>query len=395
MTQDLNASFVLFNHLVDRKHVSQSAESVHALMTHIGYGMTETKRPILKTDYDVLVRTDAFSCNYRDRSIVMAGIMRTSRAGFFCFGSDFLATVEEIGAKVQSVSPGDRIIPDCAYVDSFTLGFQGVPTNSASRRWHVFNERQVITVPKQMTDIEAAAFSVGAQTSYSMIRKSNVRPGKRLLITAGRSCTSMFVISALATVFGGEIHVLTSTAGAYRRPKDSDVRVHLLPLGKRGIDDSTQLVKKLGYFDIVIDPFFDVYMPIVMPALRGEGTYITCGLADQLWSQLSRGQGPSVDPAVHKCLSLALVNNVSIIGNCLGSSSDLGHALADYDRGVLKVPVDRVFGRHEMAAFITQSFSSGRGAGKSVFSYNATPQDPTAQSTWQKGTVAEDVHVLS
>lgn len=48
-----------------------------------------------------------------------------------------------------------------------------------------------------MPDVVAAAFSLGAQTAYSLVRKLNLASGENVLITSARSNTALFAIRAL------------------------------------------------------------------------------------------------------------------------------------------------------------------------------------------------------
>ena len=61
-----------------------------------------------------------------------------------------------------------------------------------------------------MNDYVAASFSIGAQTSSSMIRRCNIKSTDKILVTSSRSNTSMFIIKSLLTE-GYDVTALTTT----------------------------------------------------------------------------------------------------------------------------------------------------------------------------------------
>lgn len=46
-----------------------------------------------------------------------------------------------------------------------------------------------------------------------------------------------------------------------------------------------------------------------------------------------------------------MINNIQIMGNCIGLTSDLEDAIADYVSGKLKVNIDSVFTGNQVAEF--------------------------------------------
>ena len=74
---------------------------------------------------------------------------------------------------------------------------EGVPTNAAASEFEVFHPTKLIRLPPEMSYEAAAAFSLGAQTAYSMARKLELAPGMNILVTAAKSNTALFSISVL------------------------------------------------------------------------------------------------------------------------------------------------------------------------------------------------------
>src|SRR6266568_4852616 len=287
----------------------------------------------------VLVRVRRFSCNYRDKGFVLRAAARLPADRCFAIGSEFVGDVVAVGTGVERVRPGDRVMGD----NSYPHGARGgVPTNGASREYLVLHEDKVIAVPAGMPDDVAAAFSLGAQTAFSMVARLAPQRGDRVLVTAARSNTSLFAMAALHAR-GVEVHLVTSSAG------------HVDQLRARGASEV-----------YVVDPFFDLHLHHVLPLMRNGARYVTCGF------QAQRGVNPdaaAANASAHAAICMAIVNNVSIIGNCLGLRTHLEQALAAYDTGKLEVAIDSVFAG-DAAGFLARTFTAADRFGKVVYAYH-------------------------
>src|SRR5215813_13064304 len=61
----------------------------------------------------VLIKTKAFSCNYRDKALILH-LGRYCPERSYCFvGSDFVGEVIEVGPEVFGFERGDRVIGNC------------------------------------------------------------------------------------------------------------------------------------------------------------------------------------------------------------------------------------------------------------------------------------------
>jgi NADPH:quinone reductase-like Zn-dependent oxidoreductase len=200
----------------------------------------------------------------------------------------------------------------------------------------------------------AAGFSVGAQTCGSMIRKLDVKSGSRCLVTGASSNTSLFALSLLRQ-HGVETYALTTGLGSFAA------------LGVRGtirasapLEDSlssNEIVRKVmrehGGFDIVIDPFADVYATSMIPLLRHGGKYITCGIHAQV------GVTPfhSVDSIVWRdMLAHAITNNVTIFANCLGTEADLDETIRAWRSVADGLPIEAMFQERDSLEFVATTF---------------------------------------
>ena len=64
-----------------------------------------------------------------------------------------------------------------------------------------------------------------------------------------------------------------------------------------------------------------------------------------------------------------MVNNLQIIGNCLGLTEDLERALAAHSAGHFPVIVDSVFSDGDAAGFLDRTYNAPDRFGKVVYLY--------------------------
>ncbi len=320
----------------------------------------------------VLVQTRAFSCNYRDKALIHYFAMNLESSLFSYVGSDFVGEVVEVGAEVTGFRPGDRVISNNQYPVSGVDGLlAGVTTNYASQRIWAAHEAKIIKVPPEMPDEVAAGFSIGAQTSYGMLRRLGLREGAAVLVTAARSNTSLFIINALRKL-NVEVYATTTSTGLDAFYRDLGVR-HLIHAGAGTgsfleYEAVRQVMKETGGFDAVIDPFYDVNLGRVIDVIAANGKYITCGNSNQF----QNGPGQALQPGdrdFHFILDHAMSNNIEIIGNCLGSREDLEHAIADYVSGTLNVITDSTFRGAQIGEFFERIYNSKERLGKVIYFY--------------------------
>jgi NADPH:quinone reductase-like Zn-dependent oxidoreductase len=303
----------------------------------------------------VLVRIRAFSCNYRDKALMLHAVSAIQAPQSYVIGSEFVGDVVAIGAAVSTIAVGDRVVGDNHWPPTGANGHKtgGVPTNHASLEWHVLDERSVRAVPDGMPDDVAASFSLGAQTAYSMIARAQPTSGSRILVTSARSNTSLFLINALVAR-GASVWALTSSAAAAKSVRALGV-VDALALSVE--EDRARLIEAArthGGFDVLLDPFADLHLGMLAPLAAFGARYVTCG---------SVGQTLPALPAT------AILCNLQIIGNCLGTTDDLGHALADYEESRLRVLIDSVHRDGRADTFLDRTYNDPGRFGKVVYAY--------------------------
>jgi NADPH:quinone reductase-like Zn-dependent oxidoreductase len=325
----------------------------------------------------VLFQVKAFSCNYRDKRLIINTATNAPPNRFNAIGSEFVGVVLDVGTDVTDLKPGDRVIANNCYPDSGVLGLPpGVPTNHASKEFRILHQAKLLKIPSIMPDDVAASFSIGGQTSYSMIRKLQIQPEQNILVTAAKSNTSLFVLHALQKYrqqMGIRVYALTSSSKFMDKIQaiGVDQVVQIQPNSETWIDPETAqsiLEETKGGFNGIIDPFFDLHIAKMLPVMKSEAKYITCGIYDQ-FSDLTGTQSPNIGISPQYLLYIAMINNLSIIGNCIGLTSDLAEAVEDYAQGNLPVVVDSVYKDRDIAPFFDRMYNSPDRFGKVVYSY--------------------------
>jgi NADPH:quinone reductase-like Zn-dependent oxidoreductase len=319
----------------------------------------------------VAVRVRAVSCNYRDRSFIHA-MGDVPAARYAPIGSEFVGEVVEVGPAVRSIRAGDRVIPNHHYTGGGVAPDgvrEGVATNQASRRSQLLPEQKLLPIPSSMPDQSAAAFSLGAQTAYSIVRRLELSPGAPVLVTAASSNTALFLIAVLRRA-GAVIHCITSAPERVERLHRLGAdHVIVRPRGgSTSASDPLQVVaRELGGFCAVADPFFDLHFAEAVHLLRPFGRYVTCGLAEQ--NTGLRGVAPRrIDASA--ALVTAIEKNLTLIGNCLGLTSDLLQALHDSEAGLLRPVIDSVFDGDQVQRFFNRTYNDASRFGKVVYRYD-------------------------
>ena len=320
-------------------------------------------------DDEVMVKIKAFSCNYRDKALMLkfnnsCKRMSKQRIYFYSpFGSEFVAEVIYVGKNIKKIKIGDRVIPNGTYPCRNDGGSGGLPSNYASQRIQYFKENQVSKIPDAIPDEVGASFTIAAQTVYSMIRRLELHQNSKVLISAATSNTSLSAINVLSN----------RGIKTYAISKNEHFENQLLNLGIHQIIPYSALDKITVKehmdikFDAIIDPFFDIYITQIIKYLKCGGKYIYCGFYNQssLFDPINQLNEDYV-----KVLTHCMINNISIIGNCLGIEEDLQNALDDYVEGKYNILIDSTYTGNDIIPFLKKTFHELPRFGKVVYKYD-------------------------
>lgn len=312
---------------------------------------------VLSLSGKVVVRVDALSCNYRDRSLILQGtdpqaVHRgpANEPSLTAFGSEFCGTVLAASPDCR-LTPGQRVMACSAYPEAAEGAAPGVVTNTASRGVLLVHESQLVAAPSWMTTPQAAAFGLCHQTAAAMIRRSGVGPQSQVLVTAATSSTSMAVRHQLQAI-GASCWVVSS------KPDTP-----LLPNERRhpGLEDPAATEIRVSH---VIDPFCDLNLAGAVASLEMAGTYITCGMLHQ--HPLMDGVGSCGSPG--ELIARIITANLTLMGNCLGTREDLLHALDLARAGSIPLDPSAIHPRDDIDDFLLEAFGSRERSGKVVLS---------------------------
>lgn len=360
-------------------HTSRVTESVTLEGVTLRCGFIEIDSPRFDPDQfarHLVVRKLGFAVNYRDRAIALAQAVKGKPNSFIGLGSDFIGEIIACGAEVTEFKPGDRVISNADWPMAGEAGVApGIPGNSASREIQILHACKLIRVPDAMSNAVGAGFTIGAQTAFSLVRRMQPLQGKRVLITAARSNTSLFILAALQGQ-GAHVHVSTRSANDHEALVSLGVEAIIEP----GEDEKGHLsflssatvrtVMSQGGYDRIFDPFSDLHLAAAIDVMGFESKYITCGVQDQHSHLVGRGDASTGGrrPNFNKVMP----GNLSLIGNCLGTREDLAHAIEDHAAGRFNVVVDSVFSDTRRSAdFIQKSWLAPDRFGRVVFLYKS------------------------
>lgn len=350
---------------------------------NIPIGLIDQKAPSFKANYKhkdyLLVRKDAFSCNFMDKFNIVnifSQLIKKCDTGLLHYcpvGSEFVGTILEVGNNVDNFSIGDRVIPVAQYPEPLTPEVEpGVPTLYSSKRFQILHNSQLMRIPKEIPDEVATSLTIAGHIVYSMIEKADLNFGDRILITSLKSNISLAILSALKNK-GFEIWGLTSNGMFIPQLKQLGInKVIVYPKEIKdynNIDDLKDLIEKTGGFNVVFDAFSDLHLGKITSCMNLSSRYLSCGFFDQLkLKKMERFvvQGKEMSEIMMDCIS----KNISIIGNCLGEKRHLQKAIDEYKKGNFNIPIDSVITGSDIAYFFDRTFNDPGRFGKVVYKYD-------------------------
>jgi NADPH2:quinone reductase len=181
----------------------------------------------------------------------------------FIPGSELAGVVEEVGAGVTTLTPGDRVF-GATFVGAFAEQV-AVPAGSLTR------------IPDGVDFRRGAAFGVAHSTAYHALRSvARVQDGDWAVVLGAAGGVGLAAVE-LAKVLGAR--VLAAAAGADRlavcRDHGADALVDYRD------EDLKVRIKELtgGGADVVIDPVGGPYSEAALRAMRWGGRFVCVGFA--------------------------------------------------------------------------------------------------------------------
>jgi NADPH2:quinone reductase len=151
---------------------------------------------------EVLVRVVAAGTNPVDAKFRAEGDSIGLEAPIV-LGADVSGVVEEVGAGVTDVAPGDEVY--------YTPEVFGPRSNGSYAEYHVANADIVAKKPASLSHEEAAAVPLAGETAYeAIVRRLTVRVGETVLIHGGAGGVGSFAVQ-IAKAAGARVLATASS----------------------------------------------------------------------------------------------------------------------------------------------------------------------------------------
>ncbi|TVP77939.1 MAG: alcohol dehydrogenase [Gemmatimonadales bacterium] len=255
-------------------------------------------------------------------------------------GSDMAGVVDAVGAGVDGVRPGTRVVVDPSldwgWVEGLRRGpglhepefrVMGEHTQGGFAEYAIVPADNLLALPDHVSFQEAAAAGLVGVTAWrAVVGRGQLRAGERVLVTGGSGGVSTMAIQ-IARHAGAEVWVITSG-------EDNGARVR--ELGAHHVIDRTagdvkgQLRASLGGrgVDLVVDSVGEALWGTLVRALAPGGRLVL--------------YGATTGPKVETDLRHVFWKQLSILGTTMGSPVEFRAAMEAVFRGDVAAPVHRV-----------------------------------------------------
>jgi len=259
-------------------------------------------------------------------------------------GADGAGVVKAVGARVQSVRPGDRVminpgIPDysCAYCRAgeqslcVNYGILGEHRPGTLAQYVTVPEQNtaiIPTLPKPLTWAEAAAFSLVTLTAWRMVvTRARLRPGETVLVWGIGGGVSLAALR-VAKLKGARVVATSSSDTKLREAQKLGADVTLNYRTQKIAQEVRALTNKRGA-DVVIDNVGEAAWDESLRSLARGGRLVSCGA--------------TTGPKVAFDMRRLFWHQWSILGSTMGNDAEYREIVRLLGAGELRPIVDRVF----------------------------------------------------
>ncbi|HEY3012103.1 MAG TPA: zinc-binding dehydrogenase [Gemmatimonadales bacterium] len=299
----------------------------------------ELPEPTIRSPGQVLIRVQAIALNRLDL-FVAEGLPGVNYSFPHVVGSDGTGIVQEVGAAVSQVRPGDRVMinptlscgscPACLEgEDSLcaSLGVLGEHSSGTAAEYIVVPAANLARVPEGMPWPQAAAFSLATLTAWRMLTtRARVQQGDTILIWGIGGGVALAALQ-IAGVLGART-IVTSGVNAKleaARALGADAGLNHASVDVAG--EVRKLTEGRGA-DVVVDSAGEQSWQKSLRCLRRGGRLVVCGA--------------TTGPIVSLDLRRLFWHQWSILGSTLGNRREYGQIVRLAEEGKLWPVVDQV-----------------------------------------------------
>ncbi|MBL7014425.1 MAG: zinc-binding dehydrogenase [Candidatus Marinimicrobia bacterium] len=256
-------------------------------------------------------------------------------------GSDGAGIVRKVGNNISAYLPGDEIMIQpllyCGECDlcrnghenhCSAFGILGETCNGTCANFIAVEEKNIIKKPPQLSFIEAAGFSLVAQTSYEMlVMRAKIKSGETVLVWGASSGVGSMAVQ-IAKTFDCHVIAISSTEEKCKKIQSLGADKTINHKNGNVYENVMDYTNGLGV-NIVFEHVGQATWDTSMKVLKKGGRVVTCGA--------TTGQKANIN------LTHVFYKQLSILGSTMGSVKAMSDVVKLLNRGKIKPVVDKVF----------------------------------------------------
>jgi NADPH:quinone reductase-like Zn-dependent oxidoreductase len=256
-------------------------------------------------------------------------------------GADGAGVAEALGAGVEGITPGDRVLVQpglycnaCEFCRGgeqslcikFRIVGEHVPGTFAEKV--VVPARNVFPIPERLSFEEAAAFPLAYQTAWRLIvTRGAVRPGQTVLIHGGGGGVAGAALE-IARLAGGRVFATTSGEEKAARLKEAGAEV-VFDYRTEDVAKAVRALTGKRGVDVVVDTVGEKTWTASLLAVAKGGRIVTCGA--------TTGPNPAEE------IRQIYWKQISILGSTMANDREFRQLLSAVAAGRLSPRIDRVY----------------------------------------------------
>ena len=255
-------------------------------------------------------------------------------------GADGSGVVEELGAGVTGLTPGDRVLIQPGLSDG-TCEFCRAGEQSLCVEFRIVGEhlpgtfaekvalpaRNLFPIPESLSFERPAAFPLSYQTAWRMvIGRGGIQPGDTLLIHGVGGGVSWAALE-IALLAGARVIATTSSAAKADEARQAGAEL-VVDYTAEDVGEAVRAHTAKRGVDVVIDSVGEKTWMTSLKAVRRGGCIVTCGA--------TTGPNPAEE------IRLIYWKGISILGSTMANDREFRALLAAVASGRLVPRIDRV-----------------------------------------------------